>query len=113
MRKPIKIEVENKEYDFVLDFESAVTFQEAYGKSIFVGIDNIRLNQDIVALAYLVASCVKDPATDKCVGMKFVNKLDLISGLGFFTEKIAELMELALPEEDEEDKKKSQNLMKI
>lgn len=113
MRKPIKIEIDNKEYDFVLDFESALKFQDMYEKSIFVGIDNIRLTQDLRALAYLVASCVKDPATNKCVGLEFVNKLDLLAGLNFFMDKIAELMENSLPEETDEDKKKSSEVKEI
>lgn len=106
MRKPIKIVIDNKEYDFVLDFESALMFQDMYGKSIFIGIDNIRISQDLRALAYLVACCVKDVETEKSVGLEFVNKLDLLNGLNFFMEKIAELMENSLPEETDEDKKK-------
>ena len=39
MRKPIKMQIEEKEYDFILDFESAIEFQDLYGKSIFLGID--------------------------------------------------------------------------
>lgn len=84
-----------------------------YGKSIFVGIDNIRLTQDLRALAYLVASCVKDTETNKCVGLEFVNKLDLLTGLNFFMDKIAELMENSLPEETDEDKKKSNEVKEI
>ena len=89
-RKPIKVEIENKEYDFVLDFESAIVFQDLYGKSIFFGIDKITKEQDIKALGCLIASCLKDKDTFKCVGMDFVRKVDLMEGLPFFTDKLAE-----------------------
>lgn len=104
MRKVIKIEVENKEYDLVLDFESAMEFQDAYGESILLGIDKIIKKQDIKALAYLMASCLKDE--DGCVGMDFIKGIDLMSGLPFFMEKIGEIMENSLPVEEDEDKKK-------
>lgn len=105
-RKPVIIELEGKEYDFILDFESAIVFQDLYGQSIFMGIDKITTNQDVKALSCLIASCLKDPDTFKCVGMDFVKKIDLIAGLPFFTDKIAELLGASLPENDEEDKKK-------
>lgn len=103
-RKPIKVEIENKEYDFILDFESAIVFQDLYGKSIFLGIDKITKEQDIRALSCLIASCLKDEKG--CVGMKFVKKIDLMEGLPFFTEKLGELMENSIPHSDNEDKKK-------
>ena len=59
-RKPVIVEIEGKEYDFVLDFESAIVFQDLYGESVFVGIDKITKDQDLKALACLVASCLKD-----------------------------------------------------
>ena len=105
MRKVIKTNVENNEYDLVLDFESAMEFQDLYGESIFLGIDRIIQKQDIKALACLVASCLKDE--NGCVGMEFVKQIDLMNGLPFFMEKIGELMENSLPIEDENvDKKK-------
>lgn len=105
MRKAIKTNIENNEYDLVLDFESAMEFQDLYGESIFLGIDKIIQKQDIKALACLIASCLKDE--DGCVGMDFVMKIDLMNGLPFFMEKIGELMENSLPTEDEKvDKKK-------
>ena len=105
-RKPVIIEIEGKEYDFILDFESAIVFQDLYGKSIFVGIDKITKEQDLKALSCLIASCLKDPDTFKCVGMNFVKKIDLISGLPFFTDRIADLLTASLPENKEENKKK-------
>ena len=104
MRKVIKVEIENNEYDLVLDFESAITFQDLYGESIFLGIDKIIQHQDIKALACLMASCLKDE--DGCVGMDFVMQIDLMGGLQFFMEKIGELMENSLPMEDEKVAKK-------
>ena len=105
-RKPVIVEIEGKEYDFVLDFESAIVFQDLYGESVFVGIDKITKDQDLKALACLVASCLKDKETFKCVGMNFVKGIDLITGLPFFTDKLADLMTESLPENDEKDKKK-------
>ena len=104
MRKVIKTNIENNEYDLVLDFESAMVFQDLYGESIFLGIDKIIQKQDIKALACLIASCLKDE--NGCVGMEFVNKIDLMNGLPFFMEMIGELMENSLPIEDENNKKK-------
>ena len=104
MRKAIKVEIENNEYDLVLDFESAMVFQYLYNESIFLGIDKIIQKQDIKALACLIASCLKDE--DGCVGMEFVKEIDLMNGLPFFMEKIGELMENSLPMEEDEDKKK-------
>lgn len=104
MRKPIKMQIEEKEYDFILDFESAIEFSELYGKSIFLGIDKITREQDIRALGCLIASCLK--YNDKPVGMKFVNKMDLMTGLPYFMEQITALMENSLPAEENVDKQK-------
>lgn len=104
MRKVIKTNIENNEYDLVLDFESAIVFQDLYGESIFLGIDRIIQKQDIKALACLIASCLKDE--EGCVGMEFVKKIDLMSGLPFFMDIIGELMENSLPTEENVDKKK-------
>ena len=102
MRKPIKIELEGKEYDFILDFESAIEFQDAYGKSIFIGIEKITSEQDVKALSCLIASCLKH--NDKPVGMGFVKGLDLMNGLPFFMEKITDLMNNSLPVEEDTEK---------
>lgn len=104
MRKAIKVEIENNEYDLILDFESAMVFQDLYNESIFIGIDKIIQKQDIKALACLIASCLKNE--DGCVGMDFVKGIDLMDGLPFFMEKIGELMENSLPMEDEKVAKK-------
>lgn len=105
MRKTIKTNIENNEYDLILDFESAMMFQDLYGESILLGIDKIIQYQDIKALACLIASCLKDEKG--CVGMDFVKEIDLMHGLPFFMEKIGELMENSLPTEDNKvDKKK-------
>ncbi|MFR2314922.1 hypothetical protein [Terrisporobacter sp.] len=104
MRKPIKMEIEGKEYDFILDFESAMMFEDIYGKAILIGIDRITHNQELKALGCLIASCLK--YKDKAVGMEFVNKIDFMNGLPFFVDKIGDLMKNSLPEEDDPDKKK-------
>ena len=104
MRKPIKMMIEEKEYDFILDFESAIEFQDLYGKSIFLGIDKITREQDIKALGCLIASCLK--YNNKPGGMKFVRQMDLMTGLPYFMEQITALMENSLPNEDNVDKQK-------
>ena len=103
-RKAIKVDIENNEYDLILDFESAIEFEDLFGESIFIGIDKIIQKQNVKALACLIASCLKNE--DGCVGMEFVKEIDLMDGLPFFMEKIGELMENSLPTEENVDKKK-------
>lgn len=104
-RKVIPMEIEGKEYDFVLDFASAIDFQELYGKSIFLGIQEVSETQDVVALGCLIASCLKEKGKNESVGIDFIRQFDLLSSLQFFMEKIGELMENSVPKEDENKKK--------
>lgn len=104
-RKVIKVELNEKEYDFILDFESAIEFQGAYKKSIFIGLSKISEEQDLLALACLIASCLKNEK-GKPVGMEFVKKMDLMSTVEYFMGKISELVDNSLPVEDEPNKKK-------
>lgn len=97
-RKVIKMEIEEKEYDLILDFESAIEFQDMSKKSIFEGIQDISEKQDLKVMAMLIASCLKDE--NGCVGMDFVMKLDLMEFLPKFMEKLGELMSNSLPTED-------------
>ena len=103
-RKAIKVEIENNEYDLILDFESAMEFEDLFGESILLGIDKIIQKQNVKALACLIASCLK--GEDGCVGMDFVKKIDLMNGLPFFVDILGELMENSLPVEESEGKKK-------
>ena len=103
-RKVIKVEFNEQEYDFVLDFESAIEFQDMYGKSIFLGLTKISEEQDIFALACLIASCVKD--NDQAVGLDFVKKLNLMKTLGYFMDLIPELVDNSVPSEESPVKKK-------
>lgn len=102
-RKVIPMEIEGKEYEMILDFGSAMEFQDLYGKAIFVGLDKIGKEQDLKALACLIASCLKYKG--KAVGLDFVAGMDLMSGLSVFMEKIAELMDNSLPAETDSKKK--------
>ena len=104
-RKVIKIELNEKEYDFILDFESAIEFQGLYKKSIFIGLSKISDEQDLLALACLIASCLKNEKGNP-VGMEFVKKLNLMGSVEYFMDKIAELVDNSLPVEDEPNKKK-------
>lgn len=103
-KKVIEIEIDSKKYEMALDFESAIEFQELYGKSVIEGVNDITSKQDIKAMACLIASCLKYGG--KCVGMNFVKKLDLMTYLTLFTEKLGELMTNSFGEAEEEDSKK-------
>lgn len=103
-RKAIIVEIEGTQHDFILDFESAINFQDMYGKSIFIGMDKISKEQDLKAMVCLIASCLKNE-NGKSVGMDFVNGLDLMTGLPYFMDKMGELMENSLPKETDNKKK--------
>lgn len=104
-RKVIPIEINEKKYEFILDFESAIEFQELYGKSIFVGLSKLSEEQDLVAMACLIASALKDE-NGKPVGMQFVKQLDLMTSLELFMEKVTELVDNSIPKESKPVKKK-------
>lgn len=103
-KKVIEVEIDGRKYEMALDFESAIEFQELYGKSVIEGVNEITTNQDIKAMACLIASCLK--YNGRCVGMEFVKGLDLMTYLTLFTEKLAELMANAFGVEEESNKKK-------
>lgn len=104
-RKVVKVEINEKVYGMVLDFESAITYQELSGESIFEGVNKIGQKQDVMALAYLLASTLRDE-NDKLLGLDFVKKLDLVGSLEIFMTKLTELMENSLPKEDGKKTKK-------
>lgn len=105
-RKVIKIELEGKEFDFILDFESAMEFQSAYGKSIFIGLQKVSEEQDLLALGCLMASALKDQRTGKAIGIDVVGKFDLLSSLEPIMECLGELVDNSLPTETDDNKKK-------
>lgn len=83
-----------------------IDFEDIYGKSVFEGIRKISQEQNIKALACLIACCLKDD--DGAVGMDFVKKLDLMEYLELFIEKLGDLMANSIEEEkDEEVQKKT------
>lgn len=104
-RKEIPMEINGENYAFVLDFESAIEFQSSYGKSIFVGLSKLSEEQDLVAMAMLIASCLKDK-NGKPVGLDFVKGLDLMGGLELFTDKLTALVDNSVPAEETPTKKK-------
>lgn len=103
-RKVIEIKINEEKYEMILDFESAIEFEDLYGKSIFEGIKKVSTEQNIKALACLIASCVKKDG--ECVGMDFVKGMDLMTNLEFFISKLGELMENALDTDSEENVQK-------
>ena len=104
-RKVIPMEINEKKYEFILDFESAIEFQESYGKSIFVGLSKLSEEQDLVAMAFLIASAFKDE-NGKPVGMQFVKQLDLMTSLELFMDKLTDLVDNSIPKEETPTKKK-------
>ena len=103
-RKVIDLKIGKEKYEMILDFESAIEFEDLYGKSIFEGIKKISTEQNIKALACLIASCVKKDGT--CVGMDFVKGMDLMSNLEFFIGKLGDLMDNSLDTDSEENVQK-------
>lgn len=103
-RKVIDIKIGKEKYEMILDFESAIEFEDLYGKSIFEGIKKISTEQNVKALACLIASCVKKDG--KCVGMEFVKGMDLMSNLEFFIGKLGDLMDNSLDTDSEENVQK-------
>lgn len=103
-RKVIELKINEEKYEMILDFESAIEFEDLYGKSIFEGIKKISTQQNIKALACLLASCIKKDG--KCIGMDFVKNMDLITNLEFFLGKLGELMDNALDADSEENVQK-------
>ena len=110
IRKVIKIELNGQEMGMVLDFESAITYQELTGESILKGVQRISKEMDIKALCCLMASVLRDK-NDNLVGIDFIKKLDMMNGMNFFMDNIMQLMENAMPKDD--DKKKINQVKKM
>lgn len=110
-RKEIEIELNGKEYIAVLDFGAAIYFEGLTNKSILVEIEKLTETQSMNMLATIMASVIKTKA-NKSIGMNEISKVDLIGGLDYFVDKMTELFENSLPQneeddiENEEDKKK-------
>ena len=83
-RKVVAVEVEGRKMGLVLDFESAIAYEEATGESIFKGIAKIGQGIDIKTYFYLISATL---------------------------EKIDELMNNSVPEAKEEDLKKKETMM--
>lgn len=101
-RKEIDIELNGKEYKAVLDFGAAIEFEGLTKKSILVEINKIATTQSMATLAYLMASVIKTKA-NKSIGIAEIQKVDLVGGLEYFMEKMNELLENSLPQEEEDD----------
>lgn len=104
-RKEIKFELNGKPMIMILDFESAISYQENMNESIFVGVQRITKKMDILAFAHLIASTLRYE-NDELVGIDFVKKLDLVDSVDFFMNKLGELMDNSVPEAKEDSKKK-------
>ena len=101
-RKEIDIELNGKNYKAVLDFGAAIEFEGLTKKSILVEMNKIAETQSMTMLAYLMASVIKTKA-NKSIGISEIQKVDLIGGLNYFTDKMSELLENSLPQTEEDD----------
>lgn len=104
-RKAIKVIINEREMEMVLDFESAINYQEKMNESIFVGVQRIGKEMDILAFAHLIASTLRDVDGD-LVGIDYVKSLDLVSSIDFFMGKLGELMDNSVPQAKEEKNSK-------
>lgn len=77
--KKVKITLDNKDYDLVLDLRSALLFQELQGETIFEGVDKIANKQDITAIVNLLCATVRDKG--KPVKKEFILGLDMLENL--------------------------------
>lgn len=99
-RKEIEIKLNDKNYVAVLDFGAAIYFEGLTKKSLLVEIQNIATSQNMSTIACLMASVIKKE-NNKSIGLKEIEKVDLIEGLTYFMEKMNELFENSLPEDEE------------
>lgn len=99
-KKTVEVVIDEVVYDLVLDFGSAIDFEDMYGKSIFEGIRKISTEQNVKALACLIACCLREE--DEPVGMNFVREMDLMGSLDLFIEKLGDLMANSIEEEKDE-----------
>lgn len=104
-RKLIEVELDGRKLSMVLDFESAITYQENTGESIFKGVERIGNDLDAIVFANLLAAVLKDEEGNS-VGLDFVKKLNLMEAIGILTEKMGELIDNALPVADPKKNKK-------
>ena len=109
-KKIIEVTIDEVIYDLVLDFGSAIDFEDMYGKSIFEGIRRISNEQNIKALACLIACCLREE--DEPVGMDFVREMDLMANLDLFIEKLGDLMTNSIQEETDEKEIKKKTMTK-
>lgn len=100
-RKAIEVVIEDKKMEMILDFESAIYYQENMNESIFAGVQRIGKEMDVLAFAYLIASTLREVDGD-LVGIDYVKKLDLVSSIDFFMNKLGELMDNSVPQAKEE-----------
>ena len=109
-RKVVAVEVEGRKMGLVLDFESAIAYEEATGESIFKGIAKIDQGIDIKTYFYLISATLRNEK-DELVGQDYVKKMNLLASIDMFIEKIDELMNNSVPEAKEEDLKKKETMM--
>ena len=98
-RKKTFVNLEGKRYAMILDFESAIYFQELTDKSIFEGIEEISKNKNLASLAYLVGATLRDK-DDNIVGIEKVKKMNLLTNLEPLMGAMASLMENSIEKEE-------------
>lgn len=111
-RKEIDIQLNGKNYVAVLDFGAAIEFEGLTKKSLLVEIQNIANSQSMGTLACLMASVIKKE-NNKSIGLKEIEKVDLIGGLAYFMEKMTELFENSLPVDEDNTEEVKKKITKI
>lgn len=104
-RKSVKMNINGKEYDAIIDFKAAIDFEMRTKKSMIKEIEELGKTQSIVTIANIMASIIKDE-NNNSIGLDAILDLDLVDGASYFMEKIYELVDSSLPVATEEDKKK-------
>lgn len=78
--KRVKITLDNKDYDLVLDLRGALLFQELQGETIFEGVDKIANKQDMTAIINLLCSTVRNKKGEP-IKKEVILGLDMIENL--------------------------------
>lgn len=89
--KKVKITLDNKSYDLVLDLRSALLFQQLQGETIFEGIEGIASKQDVAAIVNLLCSTVRNKKGEP-IKKETVLSLDMMKNLPNIMIALSELL---------------------
>ena len=89
--KKVKITLDKKDYDLVLDLRSALLFQDLQGETIFEGIEGIASKQDVAAIVNLLCATVRNKKGEP-IKKEFILGLDLIQNLPNIMQALNDLL---------------------